>query len=65
MFETLQNKAPFKEGSTEYINSVSFNSDYSCIALATNRGFKIFTTEPLKLKQHRDLGAPLQFVEMY
>jgi len=41
---------------------LTFNWDNSCIALATSRGFKIFATEPLKLKQHRDLGAPLQLV---
>lgn len=34
------------------------------MALATSKGFKIFATQPLKLKQSRDLGAPLQMVEM-
>lgn len=48
----------------EIINTVSFNWDNTCIALATNKGFKIYATQPLKLKQYRDLGAPLQFVEM-
>ena len=48
----------------EIINTISFNWDNSCIALATNKGFKIFNTQPLKLKQSRDLGASLQFVEM-
>jgi hypothetical protein len=43
---------------------VSFNWDCSCIALATTRGFRVFTTQPLKLKQTRDLGASLQIVEM-
>ena len=65
MFDSLRSKGPSKQDNVEYINTVSFNSDYSCIALATNKGFKVFTTEPLKLKQQRDLGAPLQFVEMY
>jgi hypothetical protein len=51
-------------GSTEIIHTVTFNADGSCVSLATNKGFKIFTTDPLKLRQHRDLGAPLQFVEM-
>jgi len=46
----------------EIVNTASFNWDNSCIALATNKGFKILSTQPLKLKQHRDLGAPLQFV---
>jgi len=32
--------------------------------LATSKGFKIMSTQPLKLKQSRDLGAPLQMVEM-
>ncbi len=30
--------------SIEIINNVSFNWDNSCIALATNKGFKILTT---------------------
>jgi|JI9StandDraft_1071089.scaffolds.fasta_scaffold577525_1 hypothetical protein len=34
------------------------------MALATSKGFKILSTQPLKLKQSRDLGAPLQMVEM-
>jgi hypothetical protein len=49
----------------EIVHTVSFNWDNSCVALATNKGFKILSTQPLKLKQHRDLGAPLQFVEMF
>ena len=53
MFEGLRNKALCKEGDTEYIKSVNFKSDYSCMALATNKGFKVFATQPLKLKQHR------------
>jgi len=34
------------------------------VALATNRGFRVYTTQPLKLKQARDLGASLLIVEM-
>jgi len=34
------------------------------MALATNKGFKIYSVEPFELKQSRDFGAPLQLVEM-
>lgn len=34
------------------------------MAVATNKGFKIYTVEPFELKQSRDFGAPLQIVEM-
>lgn len=28
------------------IHSITFNGDHSCMAVATNRGFKIFTLNP-------------------
>jgi hypothetical protein len=48
----------------EVINSVSFSSDSSFIAIATNVGFRIYSTNPFALKRHRDFGTPLQFVEL-
>lgn len=54
----------FTEADIEIVNSVSFNPDNSCLSIATSRGFKIFTTQPLLLKRCRDLSAPLQYVEM-
>ena len=48
----------------ESINCISYNPDNSCLALATNKGFKIYATDPLSLKQDRDFGAPIQIIEM-
>lgn len=48
----------------EVINSISFNPDNTFMALATSIGFKIFSTQPLILRHERDLGTPLQFVEL-
>jgi hypothetical protein len=55
-----------KTGSTnkETINSASFNSDSSFMALATSIGFKIYSTQPFALRHQRDFGTPLQFVEL-
>lgn len=44
------------------INGIRFNGDHTCMAVATNRGFKIYSVEPFELKQTRDFGAPLQIV---
>jgi hypothetical protein len=33
------------------IHSISFNSDNSLLAIATNTGFKIYSTSPVTLKQ--------------
>ena len=33
------------------IHSISFNADNSLLAVATNVGYKIFTTNPTSLKQ--------------
>jgi hypothetical protein len=48
----------------ETINSVSFNPDNTFVALATSRGFKIYSTQPFSLKHERDFGSPLQIVEI-
>jgi hypothetical protein len=40
-----------KENKHNIIHSVSFNSDCSLLAIATNIGFKIYTTNPTVLKQ--------------
>lgn len=42
------------------INSIHYNADRSCMALATNKGYKIFTLDPFVLKRDRDFGAPIQ-----
>lgn len=44
------------------IHGIRFNGDHTCMAVATSRGFKIYTVEPFELKQTRDFGAPLQIV---
>ncbi|PHJ16505.1 wd domain-containing protein, partial [Cystoisospora suis] len=38
---------PCSSCSYEIVQSVSFNQDGSCLSLATNRGFLIYSTEPL------------------
>jgi hypothetical protein len=50
--------------SKEIINSVSYNADNTCMALATSIGFKIYSTQPFALRHERDFGTPLQFVEL-
>ncbi len=52
------------EDDTKEINNLSFNSDFTCFAMATSRGFKIFRLNPTALLQERDFGAPLKIVEM-
>lgn len=42
------------------IHSISFNADCSLLAISTNVGFKIYSTNPTALKQERDFGAPIQ-----
>jgi len=42
------------------IHSITFNADNSLLAVATNVGYKIFSTNPTNLKQERDFGAPIQ-----
>lgn len=48
----------------EKIYSISYNSDGSLMALATNRGFKVYSTNPAMLKQERDFGAPIAICEL-
>jgi WD40 repeat protein len=43
---------------------ISFNQDYSCIIAGTERGFKIFNTNPFLFKFERILGGGLGIVEM-
>lgn len=53
-----------KESKHKIIYSVSYNSDSSLMAIATNVGFKIYSTNPTNLKQERDFGAPIQICEL-
>jgi len=48
----------------EKINSISYNADNSFMAIATSIGFRIYGIQPLVLRQFRDLGTPLQLVEL-
>ena len=43
----------------EQVNSITFNDDSSLMSIATNIGFKIYSTIPFTLRQDRDFGAPL------
>lgn len=56
----MENEGRNEKG--EVINSVSFNADNSFMAIATNIGFKIYSTQPFALRHQRDFGTPLQFV---
>lgn len=49
-----------KDNKHKVIHSISFNADCSLLSIATNVGFKIYTTSPTSLKQERDFGAPIQ-----
>lgn len=40
-----------KDNKHKIIHSISFNADSSLLAVATNVGFKIYTTNPTSLKQ--------------
>lgn len=53
-----------KESKHKIIHSTSFNADNSLMAIATNVGFKIYSTSPTSLKQERDFGAPIQICEL-
>lgn len=46
----------------ERINSISYNADNTFAALATSKGFKIYSTQPFALRNERDFGTPLQIV---
>ncbi|KFH00102.1 WD domain-containing protein [Toxoplasma gondii VAND] len=43
------------EGRKEEVKSICFNQDASCIAVATTRGFCIYTTDPVQKTFSRDL----------
>jgi len=58
----MQNMESTSSSFENIINGIRFNGDHSCMALATNKGFKIYSVEPFQLKQSRDFGAPLQIV---
>ena len=55
------NISTFNDSSLLYI---SFNQDYSCIIAGTERGFKIFNTNPFLFKFERILDGGLGIVEM-
>lgn len=40
-----------KESKHKIIHSISYNSDSSLLAIATNVGFKVYSTNPTTLKQ--------------
>ena len=48
----------------EQINSVTFNEDSSLMSIASNIGFKIYSTCPFTIRQDRDFGAPLNICEV-
>lgn len=52
------------QSNKETINSINFNPDNTFAAVATSKGFKIFSTQPFKLKFQRDFGTPLEIVEL-
>lgn len=53
-----------KDNKHRCIHSISYNSDSSLMALATDIGIKIYSTNPLVLKQDRDFGAPIEICEL-
>lgn len=53
-----------KDNKHKVIHSISFNADCSLLAIATNVGFKVYSTCPTSLKQERDFGAPIQICEL-
>lgn len=40
-----------KDNKHSIINSISYNSDNTLLSIATNSGFKVYTTSPPSLKQ--------------
>lgn len=48
-----------KENKHSVINSITYNPDCSLMSLATDIGIKVYSTNPLTLKQDRDFGAPI------
>ena len=50
--------------SNEQILYTTFNQDSSCIAIGTEKGFKIFNTSPLKDNFGRKLDGGIGIIEM-
>lgn len=48
----------------EKINNISFNQDYTCFSVATDSGFKIYNTSPMKPTVNRDLEGSLYITSM-
>lgn len=46
------------------VNTISFNQDYTCFSIATDTGFKIYTTHPFKMTVSRDLEGSLYMASM-
>ena len=48
----------------ELINHISFNSDKNAFAIATSKGFAIYTLEPFSCRVKRQLEGGVKLVQM-
>lgn len=48
----------------EVVNSITFNQDKNCFAIATNKGFWIYSINPTTQQIRRDIKGGLSVVQM-
>ena len=60
----MSNQLPSINNDSEQILYTTFNQDSSCIAIGTEKGFKIFNTSPLKDNFRRNLDGGIGIIEM-